>query len=651
MSEFHFLRPAWFLTLVPALLLLVLLWRRRGRGAGWQALVSPVLLPHLLLDRDQSAHRWPLLLLGIGWLLAVTALAGPAWERQPQPVYRAPADRVIVLDMSPSMAVTDLKPDRLTRARYVIRDLLFELQEGRTALVVFGAEPHVVAPLTDDVATIQALLPALSVDILPVPGDRAGPALRMAGALLQRVGSVRGKVVLLSDGIDDPADSLEVIDDLRSDGVHTAVLGVGTLEGAPLPAAEGEFEIDSDGGIWLARLGEADLAALARAGGGRYLRLGEGQPATLFKQDVRRDPAYARTEQQGLERWVEQGPWLLLPLLLIAATGFRRGWLGMLVLLVLPAPQVQAIGWQDLWLRPDQQASRLLEQGEAAAAAERFQDPRWRATARYRAGDYAAAAEGFTGEDPDSSYNRGNALARAGQLQEALAAYDKALQQQPEHKDARFNRALIEKLLHEQQPQSTQGDPSDSPSDQDYSTNNNQQKEPADSQAGQPKAGAGANSAQSEQAQADSGDEGQARPAGNDRAEQDETNSAHIEQPQANSGDAEQTRPAGGQQAALPDRSGDPLQEQTDNAEQAHADIAPSVDGVTPQVMDAQAQLAESATDQQSATAGIEQQDPMTEQELALEQWLRQVPDDPAGLLRRKFLLEHLLRQKGQDTP
>ncbi|MGD8311488.1 MAG: VWA domain-containing protein [Gammaproteobacteria bacterium] len=681
MSAFHFLRPAWFLTLVPALVLLVLLWRRGARATAWQGLVSPRLLPHLLLDGGQSARRFPLVLLGLGWLLAVTALAGPTWERQPQPVYRAPADRVIVLDMSPSMAAADLRPDRLTRARFVIRNILSGMREGRTALVVFGAEPHVVVPLTDDVATIEALLPALTVDILPAPGDRGGPALRAAGELLQRVGSTRGEVLLLSDGVADPADSLDVLHALRGRGVRTSVLGVGTPAGAPVPAPAGGFAAASDGGVRLARLDEPGLAALARAGGGRYLRLGEGPAAGLLMQDVGRDPARALADAQGLERWVEKGPWLLLPLVLIAAFGFRRGWLGVLVLLAMPAPPVQAFGWQDLWWRPDQQASRLLEQGEAAAAAERFQDPDWRATARYRAGDYTAAAEGFAGNDPDSSYNRGNALARAGRLQEALAAYERTLQQQPDHADARFNRALIEKLLRERQQQSGQDKPSRASrggqpgaadggagaqagaeqntggqggtaqnaggqqgTEQNAGANDGDRQnaaahdstetlaggqQPEEAQAGQPEAGDTGNEARTKQS-----------PGGVEGTDRD---------PSTGAGRREQT--AGGQADAQGRRERQPPA-QTDTTEQVRSDVAPTANRAAPGHTDAQDRTAAAVAHRQSAQPELRQPEPPSEQELALEQWLRQVPDDPAGLLRRKFLLEHLLRQKGQeDTP
>ena len=286
MSEFHFLRPAWFIALVPVLLLLVLLWRRRGPAAGWQDIVAPALLPHLLLESGQSLRRKWLPLLGLGWLLGVVALAGPTWERQPQPLFRVSADRVVVLDMSPSMVATDLKPDRLTRARLVIREFLEQVQEGRTALVVFGAEPHVVAPLTDDVATIEALLPALSVDILPAPGNQGGLALRSAGELLARVASANGEILLLSDGINDPADSLNAVHDLRKRGVKTSVLGVGTMTGAPEPAADGGFAATSNGTLKLTRLDEPGLVALAHAGGGRYLRLDQGPIAALFAQQL-----------------------------------------------------------------------------------------------------------------------------------------------------------------------------------------------------------------------------------------------------------------------------------------------------------------------------------------------------------------------------
>jgi len=685
MSEFHFLRPAWFLALVPLLVLLVLLWRQRTRATQWQGIVAPGLLPHLLLDSASPACRLPLVLLGSGWLLAVTALAGPVWQQLPQAVYRAPSDRVIVLDMSPSMAAADLKPDRLTRARFAIRSLLSALPEGRTALVVFSGEPHVVAPLTDDVATVEALLPALSVDIMPAPGDHAAPALRKAGELLQRVGSTRGEVLLLSDGVDDPADSLAAIHALRSRGVQTSVLGVGTAQGAPVPGDGGGFAAGQTGGVALARLDTQGLTALARAGGGRYQRLGEGRLQDLVATGAGHDLAHARAaDPAGVARWVEEGPWLLLPLLLLAAGGFRRGWLAAVTLVVLVPPPAQAFSWQDLWLRPDQQASRLLEQGDAAAAAGRFQHPDWQGTAQYRAGDYAAAAKSFTTQDSDGAYNRANALARAGRLQEAMAAYAAALKLDAGNEDARFNRKLVEQLLQQQQSSSQAGDSAkQSQTPPGGAGQDKVQQQSGSGQAGETRQQAGAGG----QAAANGRDDGAGQPApagGKDAqvADGDNRNAgrqATQRAPEARSGNsgeppghaasaARDQQQAQRESGAQPGDRGNPppaqdnleaakrseragAQADSDSAERARADVAPAVTGEDGGKEDTPVRPFTRDSAPPGAAPGGQSRQAMSEQDLALEQWLHQVPDDPAGLLRRKFMLEHLLRQKGRETP
>ena len=325
---------------------------------------------------------------------------------------------------------------------------------------------------------------------------------------------------------------------------------------------------------------------------------------------------------------------MLLPLVLIAACGFRRGWLGVWLVLLIPPPPAHAFSWQDLWLRPDQQASRLLEQGEASAAAERFQDPRWRATARYQAGDYAAAVEGFTGKDADGRYNRGNALARAGRLQEALAAYDQALQQQPDHADARFNRALIEKLLREQ-PQAGEDNRSGASPDEQQAgsdpggrANPDQRQTPGDVQADPPQSGDAASQTPSVQPQS-------------------ATSNARNTQ----SEDVPESERTADEEAVSEDRKAQALSEHTISPDQARSDVAPSLGEATRDRNDTQTRSAEKAAEGQLASRLVEQQEPMSEQEIALEQWLRQVPDDPAGLLRRKFMLEHLLRQRRQDRP
>jgi Ca-activated chloride channel family protein len=153
-----------------------------------------------------------------------------------------------------------------------------------------------------------------------------------------------------------------------------------------------------------------------------------------------------------LDTWADQGYWLLLPLLLLAACAGRRGWLFCLpLLLCLPQPSY-AFDFEDLWLRPDQQGQHLLKQKRPAEAAEHFEDHQWQGVALYEAGDYSGAAQRFAeGNDARAHYNRGNALAKSGELEAAMDAYEQALERQPDLRPALTNKALVENLLKQKQ--------------------------------------------------------------------------------------------------------------------------------------------------------------------------------------------------------
>lgn len=619
-NQFHLLRPVWLLALLPMILILLMLWRRERGAAAWSSVCDPELLPHLLLKGDDGGGgRLPLLLLGLAWLLAILALAGPTWERLPQPVFQAYVERVLVLDLSPSMNARDLAPSRLERARFKLRDILEQSREERTALVVFGDEPHVVTPLTDDVATIEAMLHALTVDIIPAPGDAGAPALEMAGELLKRGVRGRGDILLITDGVADMASSLAVINKLNRQGMSVSVLGVGTEVGAPVPRLDGRTAENDSTRTELARLNPRDLKALAATGGGHYslLTSDETDLQQVLMESELLNLGEAEKQQGGVERWVEQGSWLLLPLLLIAAAAFRRGWIGaFLVVLILPPPVVQAFEMDDLWQRPDQRAAIELKQGRPESAAELFQDTGWQGTARYRSGDFKGAAASFTGEV--NAYNRGNALARSGEWQQAIEAYDEALKRQPGDRDAQFNRDLLEKLLQQRQ-QSEQEGGSGQSGEEDGE--------------GQPQPGSDdAESDEEQKSEQKQSDKNGNEAPGETSGEGDEPGGEDAE-------DEEGDRSATGGESIEDERQGEtkPGEQQTDTAEAAKRDVMPS-------------QQPEQAAENSEQASGIARQDESgelpDEKELALEQWLRQIPDDPSGLLRRKFMLEHLLREK-----
>lgn len=328
MSHFHFLHPYWLLALPLLVALAVWLARRRGRDAAWQRLLDGELLPLLRLS-EGGAGRSPWLLIGLAWALAVLALAGPTWQRQITPAYRAPAAWIVALDVSPSMDATDVPPSRIARARYAIDDLLSAAHDARVGLIAFAGDPYTVAPLTSDVATISNLAQPLAPSLMPESGERLAPALEQAARLLQASPGRDRQVIVLTDGFTDPARALLTARQLRGEGIHVNIIGVGTSAGAPEPDGNGGFVRDARGEVVLARLDSALLQRVATAGGGRYVPL-DALPelvSDLQGAGSREMSSGIAAPQVRLASWLNDGVWLLPPLLLLAAFVARRGWI------------------------------------------------------------------------------------------------------------------------------------------------------------------------------------------------------------------------------------------------------------------------------------------------------------------------------------
>jgi Ca-activated chloride channel family protein len=527
----------------------------------WRDVCDPRLLPHLLVTSGASRHKLPFWLVAVAATLAVLALAGPAWERLEQPVYRTLNARVVVLDLSRSMDATDLQPSRLIRARFKVVDILRRSRDRPVGLAVFAADGFIVTPLTQDANTLISLLPAVDTDIMPAQGSRADLGLEAAARMLERGGAQRGEVILITDGIRGKRAETRAAE-LRDAGFRVSVLAAGTSEGAPIPVEGGGFLKELKGGIVVAMTDYDDLRAVARAGGGRFAPLSNDDSDLDHLLSGGDTPRPWDVDMQAVERtsevWLDRGPWLLLLLVPLAALGFRRGWLlAVPVAVVLMPSPARAVTWDDLWARPDQQAARALEDGDPTRAAAVARGPLWKGAALYRDRQYEEAVDELAASDETlAHYNRGNALARAGRLREALAAYDAALENNPQHEDAVYNRALVARLMEQLRQQARQ------------------------------------------QKKGDSG--GQGQQSGDDRAQ----------------GPADQDR-------------GDP-RDQSDQTGRDREDAAAR-------------EQDESETGEQPSPG---EPPPLSaEEQQAMAQWLRRIPDDPGGLLRRKFQLEYSRRR------
>ncbi|MEH6355087.1 MAG: VWA domain-containing protein [Marinobacter sp.] len=562
-SQLQWLRPWWLLLLLATPLVYWLALRRGDGDSGWSALIPRHLLAPLLPEPRHSAagqrkvpKRMPRITNPLAAVLAFSlislALAGPAWRQAPSPAAPPANSLVIVLDLSLSMLATDVQPNRLTLAKRKVRDILAARQGSLTALVVYAADAHSVTPLSDDSTTTESMLAVLDPVMMPAAGNRADLAVRKAMELLERGAPGNGRILLITDNVQ-PRYREAITELLTGSRFQLDTLTVGTRAGGPIPLAERGFIRDGDR-IVISQAAPETLAQLAATNGGKSTTLTldgldlnaldiSGLNAAFAQTDVARlDSAKTRQHSQ----WQEDGYWLLwlaLPLLLLI---WRRGALALFALALLPTlPQpAQALSWGELWQREDQRAPALIEK-DPKQAAEQLQAPEWQGTALYRSGEFEAAGERFA-EVPgaEGNYNRGNALAQAGKLEQAIAAYDKALTLQPQHPDALANRTLVSNLLQQQQQEQGQ--------QQDPSSGQNSE---SDTQDGQPQ-----NSGNAENSE-DSGNSGSPEKGKNERDQQSENNGDSAEL------DAELDKKSGNEPESEPGKEPGPEQAPADTRE------------------------------------------------------------------------------------
>lgn len=627
-ESFLFLRPWWLL----ALLLVPVVWRwyQRPRSGddnhGWQRIIPDHLLTPLL-PGNRAAHSespgnhqqnlptapplrhalsYPGALPALLVLIGTLALAGPSWRSTAAPLQQQDDALVIVLDLSLSMLATDVSPDRVTLARRKIHDLL-RLRAGRlTGLVVYAGDAHTVAPLTDDLRTLEGMLPALDPLIMPVAGNRADRAITMATDLLNQNTARQGAILLITDGISDSTG--QAIASALSGGhgnwrLHGLL--VGTEAGGPIPLQNRGFVRDGDR-IVMPPLAPEPLTTISRDSGGTTSRLtpGDTDLQALGLIDVR--SGWQQADDSGtVSRRVDDGYWLLWAMIpLLALIRWRQTPLLFSLLVagsLLAPPPAQAVSLSDLWQRPEQRGLELL-QGDPAQAADRFSDPDWEASARFRSGDYPGALAAWdralqqspTDQHARIHYNRGNALAHDNQLEEAIEAWNQALAADPDYEPARHNRDLIEAMLNEPPAEDQQGEPGNSETDGSQ-------------------AGAGQ--------QGDDGDAGE----------------QSGQQPQQEPG-------AEGSSNSAPSPAPRSPEAPAETRELADQNSQPGVDSSGEQDLPADDEAGEPGRDEAGSGSLTQTQ----------EQWLRRIPDDPAGLLRRKFLQQSRQRNvqpDENDTP
>ncbi|WP_261904427.1 vWA domain-containing protein [Vibrio fortis] len=448
-TQFHFIRPLWLIAFIPMFFLLWLRWREETKPS-WKDVLPEHLRTALTIGERGWRKQLPLKLLMVIVAIAILICAGPTWQREASPFGEDKASMLVVLDNSETMLLKDLPPSRLERSKQKIRDLLAARNGGNTGLVVYSGSAHVAMPVTQDSKVFEPFLAAITPEIMPVEGKIAETALPLID---QQLNNEPGSTVLLvTDGVN-PA-TIKAYEAFFKDKPYQLLI-----------LAAGNRDIVSDNPVDLSALND-----LASAAGGRVIEV------TVDDTDIQAlNRAVERNMQLNGESampWKDMGYGLLFPIALIMLLWFRKGWLVQwCVVCVLVSgtfyakpimaetvhltaektTQVEEVTvwdkatqwWWDLWLTPDQQGQRLLNQQEYLEAAKHFQDPLRKGVAYYYAREFKLAHSAFLQTKTDLGvYYSATALARQ---REYLAARDllKLLLEKPD-----LDAELAEKVEH-----------------------------------------------------------------------------------------------------------------------------------------------------------------------------------------------------------
>ena len=650
-NNIHFVRADWFYAFIPLFLYLVLYSKRSQNNKNWLSVVDPKLLPFVLTKSGGKNRRYPLLLIFIASSLCITALAGPVYKKLPQPVYREQSSLVVLLDLSKSMNATDIRPSRLARAKLELLDILKTRKTGQTALIVYAADAFVVTPLTDDNATIANLVPSLETDMMPAQGSNLSKALAKAFSLLNQSGIIKGDILVITDDIHSKHEI--TIEKVLSQGHRLSIFGIGTTEGGPIPLSnspDGGFLLDSSGAIVIPKLRPSQLQQYALSGSGLYtsLEADDSDINKLTRLFESKDLAESKAGQDvSSDTWQEEGHWLLLPLLLFAALWARKGWIAVILPFVitftsiLPQPayavddvttgsntEHRYFDTKHLWSSPDQKAMQAFDAGDNKNAAEQFTHTEWKASALYRNGDYEQAVKTLEQTNTsDGHYNKANALAQLGKYKEAIKSYDQALTLNSNNEDAKYNRELVEQALKEQEKESQKDDSEQDSSDQEKSDEEGSEQDDNEQNDSDQNNDESQQSESEDQAGEDQESENQQPSDENRNPEQQQSEDKELKQRDA---DKEKEKEQAEQKQHEQDQK-DQEQQQSD-----------SVENKDTEENDAKEDPQEIEINPMEAS--------ITEEEKATEQWLKRIPDDPGGLLRRKFLYQYKQIPNQTDT-
>lgn len=483
LSLFHFAHPLWLwmLLIIPLIWgLFFFYYREQQPFHQLEKLIDKHLIPYLLLNRERKKKKlWtPLLFWSLVWSCLALALAGPRWNFCEIATFTRDQSLVILLDLSESMNAKDILPSRLGRAKQKIEDFLNMSKGVKIGLIAFAADPHMIVPMTEDKETIRHLLPSLDTDLVYVQGSKLAPALEMAATMLENEPGNNKAIAMISDGGFEDASAIHTAKRLAEKGIVLYTIGVGSLEGAPLKNRQGVV-VKKNGSPIISKLEKEKFREISTIGHGRYFDADHSEQIARIFEDLEKRSDIQQEAHKTERFWQEHFYLFLLPILPFFLWWYRRGYIFALLLFM---PIYSQASLNRYFYNAEQRANQAYEKGDYATAGDAFNDPYRKGVAYYRMGDYQAAEEMFRQSMRSeialsATYNLGNALVQQNKLHDAIIAYEDVLKKCPDHKQAKENLDLVQKMLAQQKQQQENNRDSQNNPDPQKNKNNPEQQE------------------------------------------------------------------------------------------------------------------------------------------------------------------------------
>ena len=581
-QNFHFIRPLLLMLLIFPALAFVLRRKTYSELSSWEDVCDKNLLSYLLIKGKNQKRKNLFWLMFIGLSSGIVAAAGPTWKQKELPALYEQNPLIIALEISTDMDNQGKSPNNLSRAKYVISDILQSSPDTQSGMIVYSKEPFMISPLSEDYRIIENLLPAIDISIMPANGNRADRAINMAVEKMKNAGFSYGNILLITtDSGANSSQALDAAKKSRNTGFKTSV-------------------------IQISNESNDILKKVADVGGGIYLNL-RNNPLEFSNFINRSFDKKSEESKNKILLWEDFGYYLLFIPLICCLLLFRRG-----IFVFIAFFFTFSDACAGFFLNSNQEGLKDFNAQKYEQAAKKFKDNNWQGSALYKAGKFEEALTKFSSDNSENGlYNQGNALAKSGKIEEAIKKYEQVLDINDNNADAAFNLEYLKKQQENQQ-------------NQDASNNNEDNDESQDNQNSQSSTGGKDEQNQEQNEQADSskpqeqnqdeqnfGSQNKQTESDDNQAGENNNNNQQSEA-NANEGENSENKEADKQQNTSRNKEGE-RQEQPQNQPQATA-----------------------------STLQNDENQTTSEEALAKAQQYRQIEQDPGGLLREFIRVEYM---------